>query len=416
MRFSFLKVAVCVFLVLWGSIYLGCAGENIKDQDRELYREIELFSDTVTIIQSDYVEEVEPKKLVYGALEGMLSSLDGYSQFMDPESYKQMEIETKGEFSGLGMEIGIRKGVLTIIAPMDGTPAEKAGLKAGDKIVKINKELTRDIKLMDAVKKLRGKPRTKVEITVLREGEEKLLDFTIERDIIKLKSIKTAKMLDKETGYIKLIEFQERTPRELEEKLLKLKKRSMKALILDLRNNPGGLLDTAYGVADKFLAKGKVIVSLEGRVPAQNKVYKSRGGRHFLDFPMVVLVNEGSASASEIVAGAIQDNQRGIILGSKTFGKASVQTVIPLKDGSAARLTTAVYYTPSGRSIRDKGIIPDVEVSLKEEKELPEGEDIFKKLEEKHKVKDKEEVIYDNQLQAAVDVLKGILIYVGREQ
>ncbi|MEE9499822.1 MAG: S41 family peptidase, partial [Candidatus Omnitrophota bacterium] len=230
------------------------------------------------------------------------------------------------------------------------------------------------------------------------------------------KSIKTAKMLDKETGYIKLIEFQERTPRELEEKLLKLKKRNMKALILDLRNNPGGLLDTAYGVADKFLAKGKVIVSLEGRVPAQNKVYKSRGGRHFLDFPMVVLVNEGSASASEIVAGAIQDNQRGIILGSKTFGKASVQTVIPLKDGSAARLTTAVYYTPSGRSIRDKGIIPDVEVSLKEEKELPEEEDIFKKLEEKHKVKDKEEVIYDNQLQAAVDVLKGILIYVGREQ
>ncbi|MEE9500123.1 MAG: PDZ domain-containing protein, partial [Candidatus Omnitrophota bacterium] len=201
MRFSFLKVTVCVFLVLWGSIYLGCAGENIKDQDKELYREIELFSDTVTIIQSDYVEEVEPKKLVYGALEGMLSSLDGYSQFMDPESYKQMEIETKGEFSGLGMEIGIRKGVLTIIAPMDGTPAEKAGLKAGDKIVKINKELTRDIKLMDAVKKLRGKPRTKVEITVLREGEEKLLDFTIERDIIKLKSIKTAKMLDKETGY-----------------------------------------------------------------------------------------------------------------------------------------------------------------------------------------------------------------------
>ena len=416
MRFSFLKVALCVFLVLWGSIYLGCAGENIKDRDKELYREIELFSDAVTIIQSDYVEEVEPKKLVYGALEGMLSSLDGYSQFMDPESFKEMEIETKGEFGGLGIEIGVRKGVLTIIAPMDGTPADEAGLKAGDKIVKINKELTRDIKLIDAVKKLRGKPGTKVEITILREGEEKLLDFTIERDIIKLKSIKTAKMLDKETGYIKLIEFQEKTPRELEEKLLKLKNKGMKALILDLRNNPGGLLDTAYGVADKFLAKGKVIVSLERRVPAQNKVYKSRGGRHFLDFPMVVLVNEGSASASEIVAGAIQDNQRGIILGSKTFGKGSVQTVIPLKDGSAARLTTAVYYTPSGRSIRDKGITPDVEVSLKEEKELPEEEDIFKKLEEKDKVKEKEEVVYDNQLQAAVDVLKGILIYVGREQ
>ncbi len=416
MRFSFLKVAVCVFLVLWGSIYLGCAGENIKDKDNELYREIELFSDVVTIIQSDYVEEAEPKKLVYGALEGMLSSLDGYSHFMDPESFKEMEIETKGEFGGLGIEIGIRKGVLTIIAPLDGTPAEKAGLKAGDKIVKINGELTRDIKLIDAVKKLRGKPGTKVELTILREAEEKLLDFTIERNIIKLKSIKTAKMLDKETGYIKLIEFQEKTPRELEGKLLKLKNKGMKALILDLRNNPGGLLDTAHEVADKFLAKGKVIVSLKGRIPAQNKVYKSRGKRHFLDFPMVVLVNEGSASASEIVAGAIQDNQRGIILGSKTFGKGSVQTVIPLKDGSAAKLTTAVYYTPSGRSIRDTGIIPDVEVALKEEKELPEEEDVFKKLEEKDKKKEKEEVIYDNQLQAAVDVLKGILIYAGREQ
>ncbi|UCD55822.1 MAG: S41 family peptidase [Candidatus Omnitrophota bacterium] len=428
MRFSFLKVTVCVFLVLCGSIYLGCAAENIKDQDRELYREIELFSDVVTIIQSDYVEESEPKKLVYGALEGMLSSLDGYSQFMDPEDFKEMEIETKGEFGGLGIEIGIRKGVLTIIAPIDGTPAEKAGLKAGDKIVKINKELTRDIKLIDAVKKLRGKPRTKVELTILREDEEKLLNFIIERNIIKLKSIKMAKMLDKEIAYIKLIEFQEKSSRELEEKLFKLEKKGMKALILDLRNNPGGLLDVAYEVADKFLAKDKVIVSLKGRIPAQNKVYKSRGRRHFLDFPMVVLVNEGSASGSEIVAGAIQDNQRGIILGSKTFGKGSVQTVIPLKDGSAARLTTAVYYTPKGRSIRDTGIIPDVKIELKEEKELPEEEDIFKKLEEKaiekspaksraergKRVKDKEDVIYDNQLQAAVDVLKGILIYEGK--
>jgi carboxyl-terminal processing protease len=389
-------------------MHIGCAGGNIKDQNKELYNQVELFSNAVTIIQSDYVKEVEPKEIVYGALSGMLSSLDGYSQFMDPDSFREMEIETKGEFGGLGIEIGIRKGVLTVIAPLDGTPAEKAGLKAGDKIVKINQELTRDIKLMEAVKILRGKPKTKVELTILRENEEKLLDFTIERSIINIKSIKTSKMLDKDIAYIKMVEFQEKTPKELENRLRKLRKQGMKALIMDLRNNPGGLLDTAYGVADKFLEKGKVIVSLKGRIPAQNKVYKARGKGKFSDVPLVLIVNKGSASASEIVAGAVQDNKRGIILGTKTFGKGSVQTVIPLKDGSAVRLTTAIYYTPSGRSIREIGITPDVEVELKEEKEP--SEDIFKKLEKKDTVK-KEEPSYDNQVEAAIDVLKGILIY-----
>ncbi len=411
-KFLFAKIVACAFLVVCASVYLGCSGGGAADGDRELYKQVELFSDAVTIVQSDYIKEVEPKKLVYGALEGMLSSLDGYSQFMDPESVRELEVETKGEFGGLGLEIGIRDGILTVIAPLDGTPAEKAGLKSGDKIVRIDGESTRDIKLMDAVEKLRGKPRTKVELTILREGEEKLLHFVVERSIIKLESISAARVIEGKVGYVRLTEFQENTPQQLEAKLKELKKCGMQALILDLRNNPGGLLDVSFEVAEKFLPKDAVVVSLESRRPEQNKVYKSRGKKNFLDFPMVVMVDGGSASASEIVAGALQDNRRAIILGAKTFGKGSVQTVISLKDGSAVRLTTAGYHTPNGRSINDKGIIPDVKVDFKPElKKKPEEkeDDIFDKVEEKPKAE--EEIYCDNQLQAAVDVLRGILIY-----
>ena len=407
-----MKITLYTILIL-GFIYTGCCAENIKDPDKDLYNQVELFSRAVTIVQSDYVEETEPKELVYGALEGLLSSLDGYSHFMDPDSVREMEIDTKGEFGGLGIEIGIRDGVLTVIAPIDGTPAEEAGLKAGDRIVKIGGELTRNIKLTDAVKKLRGKPGTKAELKVLREDENRLLDFTITRSIIKLKSIKLAKMIDDKIGYVKLIEFQEKTPKELHERLSALTKEGMEALILDLRNNPGGLLDIAYKVSDKFLPKGKVVVSLKGRMPGQNKTYKSTGKKSFTDFPLVLLVNKGTASASEIVAGAIQDNQRGIILGEKTFGKGSVQTVIPLKDGSAVRLTTAAYYTPSGRLIDKEGIIPDVEVKLRKEKEKPKKkeEEVFEKIGEK---KEEDEPHYDNQMQAAIDMLRGILLYKER--
>lgn len=392
-------------------IFCALLASHCAARDTELYEEIELFSDAITIVQSDYVEEKEPKKLVYGALEGLLSSLDGYSQFMDPESFGEMEIDTKGEFGGLGVEIGMRDSVLTIIAPIDGTPAEKAGVKAGDRIVKIDGVLTRGIKLNEAVKKLRGRPGAEVQLTILREGENKLMDFTIIRNIIKLKSIKIAKKLEDDIGYIKLVEFQQKTSGELEKKLSALTKEGMKGLILDLRNNPGGLLDVSYEVADRFLPEGKTVVSLKGRMEEQNKEYKSTGEKSFVDFPMVVLVNEGSASASEIVAGAIQDNKRGIILGTKSFGKGSVQTVIPLKDGSAVKLTTAAYYTPSGRSIKDEGIIPDVEVKLITEKPEPDKEaDVFDKVEDK-KIKEPETVTYDNQLQSAIDMLRGILLY-----
>jgi len=414
----FTTQVMCVFLVVCGFVCPGRAGAGTVDAEAELYKQVELFSDAVTTVQSDYKKEVEPKQLVYGALEGMLSSLDGYSQFMDPESLKELEVETKGEFGGLGLEIGIRDDILTVVAPLYGTPAERAGLKAGDKIVRIDGESTQDIKLTDAVKKLRGKPGSKIALTVLREGEEKLLDFSIERSIIKLESISEARLIDGGIGYVRLTEFQEKTPRQLDAKLKELKNAGMEALILDLRNNPGGLLNVSFKVSERFLPRDAVVVSLKSRLPEQNKVYKSRGKNKLLDMPMVVIVDGGSASASEIVAGALQDNRRAIILGAKTFGKGSVQTIIPLRDGSALRLTTAGYYTPNGHSISDKGIIPDVPVDFKpepEQKTEKKEDGVFSKIEKKTKPDAKNEKIYDNQLRAAVDVLKGILFYSGNE-
>lgn len=430
----FLLLFVFLTLIVGSSSVLFCGEateDGSKEANKELYKQIELFSDVVTLIRADYVKEVPPKDIIYGALDGMLSSLDGYSQFMDPDNYREMEIETRGEFGGLGMEIGIQGGILTIIAPIDGTPAANAGLKAGDKIVKIDGEITRDITLSEAVKKLRGKPKTKVNLTILREDEEvRIMEFAIERDIIHIKSIRTSEMIDDGVGYVKLVEFQQNTPNELRDFMNELKKKGLKAFILDLRNNPGGLLDVAYEVSDMFLEKGRVIVSLKGRVASQNRTYEARGGNNFTGFPMVVIVNEGSASASEIVAGAVQDNKRGLILGTKTFGKGSVQTVIPLRDGSAVRLTTASYYTPNGRNINEEGIMPDVEVKLQRQKEAKEAEDVFKEFEQEVKpeekpeeknepgVKEKEEEkthVYDNQIQTALGILKGMLVYGGYE-
>ena len=415
-----IRLAIPILFLFSCAAYFVFAAENSKQNDKELYKQIELFSDTLSIIQSDYVEEPKPKDLIYGALEGMLSSLDGYSHFLDPDSFKEMEIGTKGEFGGLGIEIGIRDDALTVISPIDGTPAEKAGVKAGDKIVKIDGDSTRDVTLADAVKKLRGRPRTSVNLTVYREGEEKLLDFKIVRAIIKLKSIKKAEIINCNIGYVRLVEFQEKTASELERQIVRLKKEGMEGLILDIRNNPGGLLDSAYDVSDKFLPEGSVIVSLQGRTESMNKVFKASGKNNFTDFPIVVLVNEGSASASEIVAGAMQDNKRGVIVGMTTFGKGSVQTIIPLKDGSAVRLTTSAYYTPSGRSLMDKGIVPDVEVELREkntdEKRTEEDikENPFTKIDGEEAKSQAEE--YDNQIEAALGVLKGILIYEKGEE
>ncbi len=415
-------VVVLMVIALAAGFIVSNVGFAEKDNDTDnLYKQLELFSDAVSIIRSDYVEEPGSKDLIYGAMTGMLSSLDPYSQFMDPEMYNEMKIETEGEFGGIGIEITIKDNLLTIITPIDDTPAYKVGLKAGDKIVKIEGEITKDLTLMGAVKKLRGKPGTDVKVTVLREAEKKLLDFTITRSIIKIDSIKKAEIVESGIGYIRLSDFQEKTYRELEKSLRELEDKGMQGFILDLRNNPGGLLEAAIDTADKFLGPDKIIVSTKGRVENQNIVFKSKNRNKHLDYPMVVLINGGSASASEIVAGAIQDHKRGILMGTKSFGKGSVQTVVPLSDGSAVRLTTSKYFTPEGRSIHGEGIVPDIVVAYKEPVKTEGAEedaDIFGELlhpeeEDKEKVqaeKEKQEK-YDNQILGAVDVLKGIIIY-----
>ncbi|MDP3804809.1 MAG: S41 family peptidase, partial [Candidatus Omnitrophota bacterium] len=341
MRF---KILFIIALAVSISSFAASGYEQSKAEKKgskdDLYNQVELFSDAISMIRSDYVDEVESKKLIYGALKGMLSSLDDFSQFMEPDEYKEIKLETKGEFGGVGIEISTKDGVLTVIAPISGTPADLAGIKPGDNIVRIDGKITKDMRLSDAVKLMRGSPGTQVTLTIWREKDERILELAIKRDTIKIKSIKKAVLLEDKIGYIKLVEFQEKTPRDMEEALKKLEADGMDSLILDLRNNPGGLLDVAVDVAEKFLPKGSTIVSIKARLPSQNAVFKSTGRFPHPPYPIIVLANEGAASASEIVAGALQDNKRGIILGTKTFGKASVQTVIPLKDGSALRLTS----------------------------------------------------------------------------
>lgn len=417
------RICAFIFIIIFAASFAGGAtNEPVKKEMKkaakdDLFVQIELFSDAISIIRSDYVDEVDSKKIIYGALKGMLStSLDDFSQFMEPDEYKEIKLETKGEFGGIGIELSMREGILTVIAPIAATPAEEAGIKPGDKIVKIGDKVTKNMSISDAVKMMRGDPGTQVNLTIWREKEEKILEMQIKRAIIKVNSVKKAALMDTKIGYIKIIEFQENTPRDLGEALKKLESQGMDSLILDLRNNPGGLLETSVDVTEHFLPKDKVIVSIKSRTPSQNAVFKSSGKFYRSDYPLVVLVNEGSASASEIVAGAVQDNKRGIILGMKTFGKASVQTVIPLRDGSALRLTTASYYTPGGRMIRNQGIIPDVVVEEKEPvAKKGTGVDVFEKLDEKDIKKEdlikKEEIEQDSQLDMALNLIKAIKVY-----
>lgn len=417
-KIIFLIIAVMLISSLTLGGYEAQKDSKVKSKD-DLYNQVELFSDAISAIRNDYVDEVDAKKMIYGAMRGMLSSLDDFSQFMDPDEYKEITVEAKGEFGGVGIELTSREGILTIIAPLAGTPADAAGIKSGDKIVRINGKTTKDMTLNDSVKMMRGDPGTQLILTIWREKEDRVFDVTMKRAVIKINSIDGARLIDGKIGYIKLIEFQERAARELETTLKKLESQGMDSLILDLRNNPGGLLDSAIEVCEKFLPKDATIVSTKSRVPSQNMVYKSKGNSQHPDYPIVVLVNEGSASASEIVAGALQDNKRAVILGEKTFGKGSVQTVIPLKDSSALKLTTAAYFTPSGKSIMNEGVIPDVVVEpedLKEKKESP--SDIFKKIDEKKQAKPgekqpgaKEAIKQDNQLERAIDLLKALKVY-----
>jgi carboxyl-terminal processing protease len=392
-----------------------------KKNKEELYKQVELFADTLAIVETDYVDEVKPKNLIYGALKGMLSSLDPHSQFMDPDTYNELKVDTEGKFGGLGIEITIKDGLLTVVTPIEDTPAWKAGVKAGDRIVKIDNEITRDMTLTDAVKKMRGKPGEAVALSILRESEKKILEFKIVRDIIKIKDIKEARILEDGIGYIRLVEFRENTPQDINSVLENLTKSSMNALILDLRNNPGGLLDAAVKVAERFIPKGKVVVYTKGRQPSQNLEFISRASHPITNLPMVVLINEGSASGSEIVAACLQDYKRAIILGTKSFGKGSVQTIIPLSDGSALRLTTSKYFTPLGKVIHEKGVMPDIvveegkiEITDKGELQPAKPQQVFEQMEKKEKAEKEEKALdykSDNQLMRAVDVLKAVKFY-----
>jgi len=350
---------VCVSVLITGALLSLGNKYHVRAVTRDVYESLEVFSEVLRQIEKNYVEPQDTQTLIYGAIKGMVQSLDPHSSFMTREEHQELLIETKGSFSGVGIEITIRDNILTVVSPIEGTPAFEAGIEAGDKIIGIDDKATNDMSLRDAVKSIRGRKGTEVKLTVKREGAEKPLDFSITRDEIPLMSVKDYS-LTPEIAYVRISNFQRKTSRDLSQALEKLEKgRDLKGLVLDLRNNPGGLLSQAIDVADLFLDSG-IIVSTKGRNPSQNMEVTAKQNKKTRNYPMIVLVNGGSASAAEIVAGALQDNKKALILGTKTFGKGSVQTILPLSDGSGLRLTTAKYYTPAGKSIQLSGINPDI--------------------------------------------------------
>jgi len=381
---------------------------------------LKVFAQALALIEEQYPEPKTTKDLVYGAIQGTLGTLDPHSSFMTPEEFRELQIETKGQFSGIGIEIALKDRVLTVVSPIEGTPAYQAGMKPGDQIVKINGTPTKNITLTEAVKLIRGPKGSKVTLTINREGFQHPKDIVLTREIIPIRSVK-ARILDDGIGYIRVTHFQDKTDHDLHAHLKNMKQRLVpfKGLILDLRNDPGGLLDQAVRVADEFLQSG-LIVYTEGRNRNQNMRFYARVGKEgrVANVPMVVLINEGSASASEIVAGALKDQKRALIVGTKSFGKGSVQTIIPLEDGSALRLTTALYFTPSGVTINEKGVQPDVVV---EDKALDSDKSVQKLRDEllsqhmrREGLTDKpwnqpitpEELEKDAQLKRAVEVLR----------
>jgi carboxyl-terminal processing protease len=387
------------------SIFTGAVMAKRLPFQGEAYENLKTFTEVLSHIESNYVEETDPEKLIHGAIRGMLRTLDPHSSFMPPDMYREMQVETEGRFGGLGIEITLRDDILTVVAPIEGTPAYRAGVQAGDQIVKIEGESTKDITLIDAVKKLRGPEGTSVTIGIFRKGFTEPQDFTLTRAVIQIKSVRWKKLPD-DIGYVKLRSFQKSTSDELEAALQDLEEQHIRALVLDLRNNPGGLLEQAIAVSDEFIESGKLIVFTKGRLAGQNMKGYSKNDRAHLEFPMVILLNGGSASASEIVAGALQDMGRATVVGTQSFGKGSVQTIIPLSDGSGLRLTTAKYYTPSGREINGKGITPDVVVEEVKPQEQTEAEKQETPQSRRQMTMPGDDPAEDPQLQKAIDLLK----------
>ncbi len=437
---SFKTKQIFLFVPLLLAIFLFTGGMLKAQSIEKAYKNLKIFSEVVSLIESSYVKEVKPNDIIEKAIQGMLKNLDAHSSYLPPDSYKEMKVETEGEFGGLGIEITIKNNFLTVVSPIEDTPADRIGIQAGDMIIKIDNKSTRDMSLINAVKKLRGPVNTDVTITILRKDLKAPKDFTITRAIIMIKSV-WSRLMEDNIGYIRLRNFSKTTSNEVKSALNKLssqKKKKLKGLVLDLRNNPGGLLNQAVEVADIFIKKGQLIVYTEGRTPDQNMRFKSRKNGKNVNLPLVILVNGGSASASEIVAGALKDLKRCLVMGTKTFGKGSVQTIIPLSNGSALRLTTAQYFTPSGKVIHEKGIMPDIvienpKISLAEDEENDEKDPSFHKLDQKEvagqdqKTKQKESdninpkdekearflKVYkkDLQLQRAIELLRGVDLF-----
>lgn len=353
-----MRLATWIGALLIISLLTLSTGPTMADQV-DPYAPLKRFSQVLDLIEKNYVREVPREELINGAIQGMLTDLDPHSSFMPPEDFKEMQISTSGEFGGVGIEISLRDGRLTVIAPIEDTPAYDAGVLAGDMILEIDGESTQDITLMDAVKKIRGPKGSKVELTILHQDATKPEVVSMERATIPIRGAKS-EVVGNGYLYLRLIRFNENTTREMRAAIKEYTaSHELKGVILDMRNNPGGLLEQAVAVADTFLSKGN-IVYIQGRDEAERKDFDARPSAGDVKAPMVVLINAGSASASEIVAGALQDHARALLVGERTFGKATVQTVIPLSDGSGIRLTTALYYTPSGRSIQAEGISPDL--------------------------------------------------------
>ncbi len=411
-----------VLLILFGGIVMGRWGIQAVSAQSS-YEDLRLFTEVMSMIKKNYVDDVKTKDLVTGAIKGMLSSLDPHSGYMTAEQFKEFQADTKGEFGGLGIQIAIKDSVVTVIAPIEDTPAYRVGLKAGDKIMKIAGESTKDMSIHDAVTRMRGPKGKPVTLGIFREGWKETKDFTIVRDIIKIKSVKS-KMIRDDVGYVKLTQFQETTANDMAKALASLQKSGMKSLVLDLRNNPGGLLNAAVEVSEQFLPSKKLVVFIKGRTGEKMEYFTESEFKTYEQIPIVVLVNQGSASASEIVAGALKDWNRAVVLGVQTFGKGSVQSLVPLTDGSGLRLTTAKYYTPKGTSIQSVGITPDIIVKL-EAKEGKENKEVTvvrerdldrhlknEKQEPSQKEKSEEKAVYeveekdDAQLLRAIDILK----------
>jgi carboxyl-terminal processing protease len=383
------------------------------------YSEIATFAKAVELIRQDYVDgsKVSYHDLIYAAMKGMLSSLDPHSQFMDPDDFKDMQDDTRSRFNGLGVEVAVRDGLLTVVTPMEDTPAAKAGILAGDQILKINGASTERLGLQDAISVLRGEPGQKITLTILRPSTKEIKDYPLERKEIKVPSVKGARLLEPEltgpfkVGYVRIVQFNEPTAEEFGQALDNLQKQGMQALVLDLRNNPGGLLNSAVDVLGQFLPPNTKVVSTQGRATSQKHDYSTPGGvKERPRFPLVVLVNEGSASGSEIVAGALKDLHRAIVVGETTFGKGSVQNVMQMPDGSALRFTTAKYYTPSKTVIQGNGVAPNILVPL-----TPEQDRAVAVLRNNDKIQAAETIgiikANDLQMMRGIDALKGVMIY-----